>query len=569
MSEEVKTAEEVAQQFASAIGLAKTPRIFTHPAVPTAEAQAEQLAAIQGFVNDSRHLIVKNLVLKDKKGSLFLLCVPHTAKVDLKVLLKTLGAKQALRFADADVVQATLGVAQGSVTPLAVVNDKEHKVEVVISTELDAAEIIYIHPMTNTATMACNPADLKRYLEFAGATVSVKDVGVSDGAPAAAPAHKAKKSGAAAPAKGPGPAAAATAVSGDEEYRDEVKSREEMLGIEASKFKDFSKWYNQVVFRSEMIDYYDVSGCYILRPWSYFVWEQIQNYFDKEIKKLGVKNTYFPLFVSWSALNREKDHIEGFAPEVAWVTRAGNSELQEPIAIRPTSETIMYTSFSKWIRSHRDLPLQINQWSNVVRWEFKNPTPFIRSREFLWQEGHSAFSTKLEAEKEVYQILDIYARVYEDLLAVPVTKGIKTEKEKFAGALFTTTIECFVPAAGKGVQAATSHCLGQNFAHMFDITFENQEGKTEHCWQNSWGLSTRSLGVMVMVHGDDKGLVMPPKVAPVQVIMVPIFFKDSKNIEGEMNKQVEHLCDQLKVSPQILPPSHSDLICLSGCWNSS
>jgi prolyl-tRNA synthetase len=420
MSEDTKTADEVAAQFASRLGLAKTPRLFYHDAVPTAEEQAAKLEGKKGFVNDTEHLIVKNLVLKDKKGSLFMICVSHTAKVDLKALLKLVNGKQQLRFADADLVQATLGVPQGSVTPLALANDTEHKIEVVLSNELDNAQVIYVHPMTNTATMAVKPADLKKYLELVGAKFSVKDLGTGEGlAPAAAKPAAAKK---AEPEKKA--AAAGVPVSGDEEYRDEVKSREEMLGIEAKKFEDFSRWYNQCVFRSEMIDYYDVSGCYILRPWSYFVWEQIQQYFDAEIKRMGVKNTYFPLFVSKSALTREKDHIEGFAPEVAWVTKAGQSDLQEHIAIRPTSETIMYSAFSKWIRSHRDLPLQINQWSNVVRWEFKNPTPFIRSREFLWQEGHSAFSSRKEAEVEVYQILDLYAKVYEDLLAVPVTKGI-------------------------------------------------------------------------------------------------------------------------------------------------
>ena len=208
--------------------------------------------------------------------------------------------------------------------------------------------------------------------------------------------------------------------------------------------------------------------------------------------------------------------------QVAWVTRSGNSELESPIAVRPTSETVMYPIYAQWIRSHRDLPLKLNQWCNVVRWEFKHPTPFIRSREFLWQEGHTAFATKAEADVEVRAILDRYKQVYEQLLAVPVIQGVKSEKEKFAGGLYTTTVEAFVPATGRGIQAATSHCLGQNFAKMFGIEFENSDGGRSMVWQNSWGLTTRSIGVAVMVHGDDTGLVLPPRVAPVQVVIVPI-----------------------------------------------
>jgi len=240
-------------------------------------------------------------------------------------------------------------------------------------------------------------------------------------------------------------------------------------------------------------------------------------------------NAYFPLLVSERALTAEKDHIEGFAPEVAWVTKAGQSTLNEPVAIRPTSETIMYPAYSTWIRSHRDLPLKLNQWTNVVRWEFKHPVPFIRSREFLWQEGHTVFASKEEADKEVLQILDLYRRVYEELLAVPVVKGQKTEKEKFAGGLYTTTIEGYIPTNGRGIQAATSHCLGQNFAKMFHIEFESEDGGKALAWQNSWGLTTRTIGVMIMVHGDNKGLVLPPRVAPIQVVIVPIHFANSDN----------------------------------------
>ncbi len=228
------------------------------------------------------------------------------------------------------------------------------------------------------------------------------------------------------------------------------------------------------------------------------------------------------MFISSSALQREKDHVEGFAPEVAWVTKSGNTDLPEPIAVRPTSETVMYPAYARWIQSHRDMPLRLNQWCNVVRWEFKHPQPFLRSREFLWQEGHSVFNNKTEADVEVLEILEFYRRVYEELLAVPVIKGTKSEKEKFAGALYTTTCEAFIPAAGRAIQGCTSHCLGQNFAKMFKICVEGKDGQPEYAWQNSWGFTTRSLGVMTMVHGDDVGLVLPPRVAAIQVVVIAV-----------------------------------------------
>ncbi|KAF8365635.1 hypothetical protein PRIPAC_83464, partial [Pristionchus pacificus] len=294
---------------------------------------------------------------------------------------------------------------------------------------------------------------------------------------------------------------------------------------------NYSEWYSQVITKAEMIEYYDVSGCYVLRPWSFSIWEAITEWFDTRIKRLGVKNCYFPMFVSAAALEREKTHIADFAPEVAWVTRAGSSEMSEPIAIRPTSETVMYPSFKKWVQSHRDLPLKLNQWCNVVRWEFKHPTPFLRTREFLWQEGHTAFATKEEAEKEVFDILDLYAGVYTNLLAIPVVKGRKSEKEKFAGGDFTTTVEAYVPVNGRGIQGATSHHLGQNFSKMFDISFESDKGK-ELAWQNSWGLSTRTIGAMVMIHSDDKGLVLPPRVAQIQVIVLAVGITGSTTEEN-------------------------------------
>ncbi|XP_056424337.1 bifunctional glutamate/proline--tRNA ligase isoform X2 [Hyla sarda] len=295
------------------------------------------------------------------------------------------------------------------------------------------------------------------------------------------------------------------------------------LGLEAKKEENLADWYSQVITKSEMIEYYDVSGCYVLRPWAFAIWESIKEYFDREIKKLGVENCYFPMFVSQAALEKEKTHIADFAPEVAWVTRSGKTELAEPIAVRPTSETVMYPAYAKWVQSHRDLPIKLNQWCNVVRWEFKHPQPFLRTREFLWQEGHTAFATYEEAAEEVLQILDFYTRVYEELLAIPVVKGRKTEKEKFAGGDYTTTVEAFISASGRAIQGATSHHLGQNFSKMFEITFEDPKkpGEKQYAFQNSWGLTTRTIGVMTMVHGDNMGLVLPPRVACVQIIIIP------------------------------------------------
>ncbi|XP_077195866.1 bifunctional glutamate/proline--tRNA ligase isoform X5 [Paroedura picta] len=295
------------------------------------------------------------------------------------------------------------------------------------------------------------------------------------------------------------------------------------LGLEVKKEENLSEWYSQVITKSEMIEYYDVSGCYILRPWAYAVWEAIKEFFDNEIKKLGVENSYFPMFVSQAALEKEKTHIADFAPEVAWVTRSGKTELAEPIAVRPTSETVMYPAYARWVQSHRDLPIRLNQWCNVVRWEFKHPQPFLRTREFLWQEGHTAFASYEEAAEEVLQILDLYARVYEELLAIPVVKGRKTEKEKFAGGDYTTTVEAFISASGRAIQGATSHHLGQNFSKMFEIVFEDPRtpGEKQFAYQNSWGITTRTIGVMAMIHGDNMGLVLPPRVACVQIVIIP------------------------------------------------
>lgn len=302
----------------------------------------------------------------------------------------------------------------------------------------------------------------------------------------------------------------------------------DIKGITARKEEEFSEWYTQVIQKAELIEYTKVSGAIVFRPRSYAIWEKIQDYFDKLIKKSGVQNAYFPLFIPESLLMKEEEHVEGFSPEVAWVTHAGDNELNERLAVRPTSETIMYDSYSKWIRSYRDLPLRLNQWCNVVRWEFKHAVPFLRTREFLWQEGHTVFATKEEAETESLEILEYYAQVYEDLLAIPVIKGRKSEKEKFAGADYSLSVELFLPT-GKGLQGATSHHLGQNFAKAFDIKFTNENEQEQLPYQNSWGITTRTIGAMIIMHSDDKGLILPPKVAEEKIVIVPILFADSKD----------------------------------------
>jgi prolyl-tRNA synthetase len=295
-------------------------------------------------------------------------------------------------------------------------------------------------------------------------------------------------------------------------------------GVTVKKDKDFSEWYTQVVLKSGLADYAPVKGCMIFREDSYAIWERIQEIFNQKIKATGHRNVYFPLFIPESFLKKEAKHFAGFVPEVAWVTEGGDSPLEERLAIRPTSETIMYATYAKWIRSWRDLPLKLNQWCSVVRWETKATKLFLRTREFLWQEGHTAHATNEEADQEAMEILNAYKDVMESYLAVPVLAGKKTEMEKFAGALYTLTLEAMMPD-GKALQMGTSHQLGQNFSKVFGITFLDQNEKEQNVWQTSWGFSTRMIGALVMLHGDDKGLVLPPKIAPTQVVIVPIPYK--------------------------------------------
>jgi len=318
-------------------------------------------------------------------------------------------------------------------------------------------------------------------------------------------------------------------------------TKKETQGITVKKDENISEWYTQVIQKAELLEYTGVSGCMIYRPRSYAIWEKLKYFFDCEIRKMGVHNAYFPLFIPESLLKKEEEHVEGFAPEVAWVTHGGHTELKERLAIRPTSETIMYEAYAKWIRSHRDLPMKLNQWNSVVRWEFNHPTPFLRGREFLWQEGHSAFETLEEAEKEVTDILELYRRVFEELLAIPVFKGRKSDNEKFAGADYSLSVET-MPPSGKAVQAATSHHLGQRFAKSFGISFLDKKGERSLPYQNSWGFSTRSIGAMVLFHGDDKGLVIPPKVAPWEAVIVPILFEDSKD---KVLAEADKICEKL------------------------
>ena len=297
------------------------------------------------------------------------------------------------------------------------------------------------------------------------------------------------------------------------------------MGITVKKAEDFSEWYTQVVLKSGLADYAPVKGCMIFREHSYAIWEKIQEVFNEKIKATGHRNVYFPMFIPESFLKRESEHFQGFTPQVAWVTMGGDSTLEERLAVRPTSETIMYATYAKWIRSWRDLPIKLNQWNSVVRWETEATKLFLRTREFLWQEGHTAHATKEEADKEVMEILNAYKDVIESYLAIPVLIGVKTENEKFAGALYTTTLEALMPD-GKALQMGTSHQLGQNFSKVFDIKFLDQNEKEQLVWQTSWGFSTRVIGALVMVHGDDKGLVLPPKVTPIQAVIIPIPYKN-------------------------------------------
>ncbi|MBN1643079.1 MAG: proline--tRNA ligase [Anaerolineae bacterium] len=290
--------------------------------------------------------------------------------------------------------------------------------------------------------------------------------------------------------------------------------------------EDYARWYTDVVQRAELADYAPVRGCMVIRPYGYALWENIKAGLDRRFKETGHVNAYFPLFIPMSFLEREAEHVEGFSPELAVVTHGGGKELEEPLVVRPTSETMIGEMYAKWIRSYRDLPVLINQWSNVVRWE-KRPRLFLRTTEFLWQEGHTAHATRAEAEEETLRILGLYADFAERDAAIPVIQGRKSEAEKFAGAVTSYAIEAMM-GNGWSLQAGTSHFLGQNFARAFDITFLDESNTLQHCWTTSWGVSTRMEGAVIMAHGDDQGLILPPKIAPIQVVVVPIWRNDAQ-----------------------------------------
>ncbi len=289
---------------------------------------------------------------------------------------------------------------------------------------------------------------------------------------------------------------------------------------------DFSAWYNELIMKAELADYSPVRGCMVIRPNGYAIWEQMQQALDRMFKDTGHQNAYFPLFIPQSFLNKEAEHVEGFAPETAVVTHGGGKELEEPLVVRPTSETIIYAMFSKWIQSWRDLPLLINQWANVVRWELRTRL-FLRTTEFLWQEGHTAHATEEEAEEEAQRMLGVYRTFMEEWMAMPVLTGRKTESEKFAGAVRTYALEALMQD-NRGLQAGTSHHLGQNFAKAFDVTFQTADGGLDHVWSTSWGVSTRLVGALIMTHGDDNGLICPPRLAQWQVVIVPIWKSDEE-----------------------------------------
>jgi prolyl-tRNA synthetase len=311
------------------------------------------------------------------------------------------------------------------------------------------------------------------------------------------------------------------------------------------KAENFSEWYTAVILKGELADYSPVRGCMVIRPYGYAIWENIQHSLDRRFKATGHKNAYFPLFIPESFLKKEAEHVEGFAPQVAWVTRGGTEDLTENLVVRPTSEAIICSMYAKWIQSYRDLPVLINQWCNVVRWE-KSTRLFLRTTEFLWQEGHTAHRTEEEGKAETLQMLNVYRDFVESDMAIPVIWGQKTESEKFAGALYTYTIEALMPD-GQALQSGTSHNLGQHFSKAFDIKFLDSDNQEKYVWQTSWGVSTRIIGALIMTHGDDRGLAFPPNIAPLQVVIVPIFYKKKDEVLAKARELKEILEPHFRV----------------------
>jgi len=331
------------------------------------------------------------------------------------------------------------------------------------------------------------------------------------------------------------------------------------VGITVSKNDNFSEWYTQVIIKAELADYAPVKGLIVLRPDGYSIWESIKESLDSKLKETGHRNGFLPVLIPESLLAKEKEHFEGLNPEVFWVTHSGNSELGDRLALRPTSETLAYSLFSKWIRSWRDLPLKMNFWNTALRAEIKGTKPFLRTSEFLWQEGHTVHATKDEAEKEVADILELYKKTIEEELAVPVITGKKSENDKFVGAVYTDTLESLMPD-GKALQMGTSHFLGQNFSKPFDVKYLDETNTETFAWQTSWGVSWRLIGGMIMTHGDDKGLILPPKIAPIQVVIIPIYYtNDDKDSVMQKAHQIKddlskidlrvHLDDREQLTP--------------------
>jgi prolyl-tRNA synthetase len=327
----------------------------------------------------------------------------------------------------------------------------------------------------------------------------------------------------------------------DEPNLTRLSSPSESPGINAKKGENFSDWYTQVVLKAGLADYAPVKGFIVLRPYGYAIWETIRDILDRRFKETGHQNGFLPVLIPESLLSKEEDHFAGFTPEVFWVTKAGNNDIAEKLALRPTSETLAYSLFAKWITSYRDLPLKINYWNTALRAEIKATKPFIRTSEFLWQEGHTVHGTEEEAEQEVALILDIYRELIEEFIAVPTVSGYKSDKEKFVGAKYTTTLEGMM-SDGKALQMGTSHHLAQNFSKPFEIKYLGKDTREHLAWQTSWGVSWRLIGALIMVHGDDKGLILPPRVAPIQVVIVPIYRdKDAQTVlefAGKMESEI-------------------------------
>ena len=321
------------------------------------------------------------------------------------------------------------------------------------------------------------------------------------------------------------------------------------VGITVSKNDNFSEWYTQVIIKAELADYAPVKGLIVLRPDGYSIWESIKESLDSKLKETGHRNGFLPVLIPESLLAKEKEHFEGLNPEVFWVTHSGNSELGDRLALRPTSETLAYSLFSKWIRSWRDLPLKMNFWNTALRAEIKGTKPFLRTSEFLWQEGHTVHATKDEAEKEVADILELYKKTIEEELAVPVITGKKSENDKFVGAVYTDTLESLMPD-GKALQMGTSHFLGQNFSKPFDVKYLDETNTETFAWQTSWGVSWRLIGGMIMTHGDDKGLILPPKIAPIQVVIIPIYYTNDDK-DGVMQKAHQIKDDLSKIDLRV------------------